>query len=227
MPEEKTSTQTTTETKPVPEATTQTQTVKEAEKIIDALDNPEANKATKPADQPENKPEGEQPKETKPAEPEFNLKPEDYGNFGLDKDVKVDENMAQALRDFGIKNKISKEELNSLVKKYTDISTALIDKHNKEFDDIKKGWEQKNADKYKTDVENVYKSIDSFLGSTEAGKGFQKFINDNGLSKNNDVVDFLYSLSKDYAEDHNVRGSATGDVKQKSDYEILYPEDNQ
>ena len=226
MLEELKSAQATTETKPAPETTTQIQTVKEAEKIIDAIDNPEASKDTKPADQPETKPQDKKDEEPKPAGPEFNLKPEDYGNFGLDKDVKVDAELDKALRDFGIKNKISKEELNSLVKKYNDISTALIEKHNKDFDDIKKGWEQKNTDKYKTDVENVYKSIDSFLGSTEAGKGFQKFISENGISKNNDVVDFLYSLSKDYAEDHNVRGSATGDVKQKSDYEILYPEDN-
>ena len=222
MPEENKSTQATTETKPAPETVTQEQTTKEAEQIIE--NNPAP--IEKPADQPEDKPQAKKEEEPKPAEPEFNLKPEDYGNFGLDKEVQVDKDMDKALRDFGIKNKISKEELNSLVKKYTDISTALIEKHNNQFNDIKKGWEQKNADKYKTDVENVYKSIDSFLGSTEAGKGFQKFISENGISKNNDVVDFLYSLSKDYAEDHNVRGSVTGDVKQKSDYEILYPEDN-
>lgn len=223
MPEPKESTQQATEQTVVPETTTQKETVKPAEEIIDNLDKP----AEKPADQPEDKPEAAKDAPEAKKEPEFNLKPEDYGNFGLDKEVKVDKDMDKALRDFGIKNKISKEELNSLVKKYTDISSALVEKHKHDFDDIKKGWEQQNADKYKTDVENVYKSIDSFLGSTEAGKGFQKFMSENGIDKNSDVVDFLYSLSKDYAEDNNIRGSVTGDVKQKSDYEILYPEDNQ
>lgn len=204
-----------------PEATPQTETVKEAEKIIDNLDKPE----TKPtADQPEQK--KEDPKEPEKAkEPEFNLKPEDYGNFGLPEGTEIDKDMSQALRDFGIKNKIGKDELNSLVKKYTDISTALMEKHKNDFTEIQKGWEQHNADKYKTEVENVYKDIDSFLTSTEQGKGFQKFLTDNGIAKNSEVVDFLYSLSKDYMEDKNLRGPGTGDVKEKSDYAILYPED--
>lgn len=210
------------ETKPTdaPEATPQQETVKEAEKIIDNLDKPE----TKPADQPEPKKEEKSAEEKKP-EPEFNLKPEDYGNFGLPEDTPVDKDMAQALREFGIKNKVSKDEMNGLVKKYQDISTALMEKHKNDFTEIQKGWEQHNADKYKTEVENVYKDIDSFLTSTETGKGFQKFLSDNGIAKNSEVVDFLYSLSKDYMEDKNLRGPGTGDVKEKSDYAILYPED--
>ena len=222
MPEEQNkSAQQETETKPVPEVTPQKETVKEAEQIIDNIDKPEQ----KPADQPEKKEEPAKQEPEKEKEPEFNLKPEDYGNFGLPEDVKVDKDMVQALREFGVKNKVSKEEMNGLVKKYQDISTALIEKHNNDFNEIKKGWEQHNADKYKTEVENVYKDIDSFLASTEQGKGFQKFLTDNGIEKNSEVVDFLYSLSKDYMEDKNLRGPGTGDVKEKSDYAILYPED--
>jgi hypothetical protein len=223
MPEENNkSTQVTPETTPAPEAATQQQPAKTPEQVIAENTGPEI----KPADQPNEQKHAENNQE-KPAEPAFNLKPEDYGNFGMDEKVKMNEDLSKALRDFGIKNKISKDEMNSLVKKYNDVSSALIEKHNNEFAEIKKGWEQKNTDKYKTEVENVYKSIDGFLGSTESGKGFKKFMEENGISKNNDVVDFLYSLSKDYAEDSALRGSGTGDVKPKSAYEILYPEDNQ
>lgn len=220
MPEEQNkSTQQPSEQTVAPEAATQQQTAKPAEQVIAETTGPAE---TKPADQPK-----EQPAEQKSAEEAFNLKPEDYGNFGMEDNVKINEDLSKALRDFGIKNKVSKEEMNSLVKKYNDVSSALIEKHNQEFADIKKGWEQSNTDKYKTEVENVYKSIDGFLGSTEAGKGFKKFLSENGINKNNLVVDFLYSLAKDYSEDSALRGSGTGDVKPKSDYEILYPEDNQ
>lgn len=211
----------TTEQKPEPEVTTQKETVKSAEQVIDESTGPAE---AKPADQPK---EAEPAKtEEKPAEPEFNLKPEDYGNFGMDENVKMNDDLSKALRDFGIKNKVSKEEMNSLVKKYNDVTSAMIEKHNEDFNNIKKGWEQKNTDKYKTELGNVYKKIDSFLGSTDAGKGFKKFMEENGIAKNNDVIDFLYSISKDYAEDTALRGTGTGDVKPKSDYEILYPEDN-
>lgn len=220
------STQDTNGTTPAPGTVTQTQTTEPtkdaAQQAQPAAQQAEPAKSADNAQQPAQKAdEGKQ----QPAAPEFNLKPEDYGNFGLDESQPIDKDLSAALKDFGIANKVSKEAMNGLVKKYTDISNALIEKHNNDFNEIKKGWEQKNADTYKTEVENVYKKIDTFLSGSEVGKGFKKFLDDNGIAKNNDVVNFLYSLSKDYAEDNTLRGNTTGDVKQKSDYDILYPDD--
>ena len=215
------STQDTNGTTPAPGAVTQTQTTEPTNDA--AQQTTEPAKSADDAQQPAQKADdGKQ----QPATPEFNLKPEDYGNFGLDESQPIDKDLSDALKDFGIANKVSKEAMNGLVKRYTEISTALVEKHNNDFNEIKKGWEQQNADTYKTEVENVYKKIDAFLGGTEAGKGFKKFLDDNGISKNTDVVNFLYSLSRDYTEDNTLRGNTTGDVKQKSDYDILYPNDN-
>lgn len=219
------STQETNGTTPASGTVTQTQTTEPA--------NPEPAAAAK-ADAAEPKPaqsadNSQQPaakqEEKETAAPEFNLKPEDYGNFGIDESQPINKDLSDALKEFGIANKVSKEAMNGLVKKYTDISNALIEKHNNDFNEIKKGWEQQNADTYKTEVENVYKKIDGFLTSSEVGKEMKKFLDDSGIAKNSSVVNFLYSLSKDYAEDNTLRGNTTGDVKQKSDYEILYPDD--
>lgn len=219
------STQETNGTNPASGTVTQTQTTEPANPAPAAQTQPTEPTPAQPADnsqQPAAKPQDGK----EPTQPEFNLKPEDYGNFGIDESQPINKDLSDALKDFGIKNKVSKEAMNGLVKKYTDISNALIEKHNNDFNEIKKGWEQKNADTYKTEVENVYKKIDSFLTSSDAGKEMKKFLDDNGIAKNDSVVNFLYSLSKDYAEDNTLRGNTTGDVKQKSDYEILYPDDN-
>jgi hypothetical protein len=219
-----TSTQETNGTNPAPGAVTQTQTT-EPNKPVQTDANPvQAKTEPQPADNSQ-QPAGKEPAKQEPTQPEFNLKPEDYGNFGLDESQPINKDLSDALKDFGVANKVSKEAMNGLVKKYTDISNALIEKHNNDFNEIKKGWEQKNADTYKTEVENVYKKIDSFLTSSDSGKEMKKFLDDNGIAKNDSVVNFLYSLSKDYAEDNTLRGNTTGDVKQKSDYEILYPDD--
>jgi hypothetical protein len=219
------STQETNGTTPASGAVTQTQTTEPANPEPAAAQTQTTEpKPAQPADNSQ-QPADKQDNKKEPATPEFNLKPEDYGNFGIDESQPINKDLSDALKEFGIANKVSKEAMNGLVKKYTDISTALIEKHNNDFNEIKKGWEQQNADTYKTEVENVYKKIDGFLTSSDAGKEMKKFLDENGIAKNSSVVNFLYSLSKDYAEDNTLRGNTTGDVKQKSDYEILYPDD--
>lgn len=158
----------------------------------------------------------------KPQEEPFTV---DYGDFGVSKEVGLEGDIANMLKDFGIKHKVSNEDMRAFVKGYLDFAQSKYQKSQADFENIKKGWEQANTDKYKTEVDNVYNKINNFLDSKESGKALKSFLQENDISKHNAVVDFLYEISKDYTEDNSIRPSATGDVKEKDAYSVLYPND--
>lgn len=149
----------------------------------------------------------------------------DYGDFGVSKEIGLEGEVAEILKDFGTKHKVSNDDMRAFVKKYVDFAVNKQQKNQADFENEKKGWEQANIDKYKTDVDNVYKKVDIFLDSKESGKALKSFLNDNDIGKHNVIVDFLYEISKDYSEDNAVISSKTGDVKEKDPYSVLYPED--
>ena len=149
----------------------------------------------------------------------------DYGNFGLGNEVQLESDVTGILKEFGLKHKVSSEDMNSFVKKYVDFAKSKEEKNQADFENIKKGWEQTNTDKYKTEVEKVYTKTDNFLNSKETGKALKSFLSENDISKHPAVVNFLYEISKDYSEDNTIRPTTTGDTKEKDPYSILYPDD--
>ena len=207
---------------PQPATVTQTQTTtpatEPAEKGAESLVSTEPSKTveTKPA-------------ESTPAaktEPEFNLKPEDYGNFGLDEKTEpIKTELSSQLKDFAIKHKIGKEDMNSFVKGYMDFAKKEVAAQQKEYDEMRAGWEKENEKAYGENVNSVYQSVNNFLNGSEKGKAFSKFLTDNKIDKNNVIVAFLNEVSKDYKEGNLVNSNVSGIVK-KSDYELLYPEDS-
>ena len=167
------------------------------------------------------------PAESTPAakEPEFNLKPEDYGNFGLDEKTEpIKAELSSQLKDFAIKHKINKDDMNNFVKGYMDFAKKEIAAQQKEYDEMRAGWEKENEKAYGENVNSVYQSVNDFLNGSEKGKSLSKFLTDNKIDKNNVIVAFLNEVSKDYKEGNLVNSNVSGIVK-KSDYEILYPED--
>ena len=200
-----------------PQQTTATPETKPAEPT------PASTTAAEPAKTAEVKPAASTPAE--PKAPEFNLKPEDYGNFGLDEKTEpIKEDLSKQLKDFAIKHKIGKEDMNSFVKGYMDFAKKEIAKGQEDYAKLQKSWEETNAKTYGENTNAVYQGINEFLNGSEKGKAFSKLLTDNGISKNNIVVDFLNEIQKDYKEGNLVNSNLSG-IVQKSDYELLYPED--
>lgn len=212
MPEPTTSTQPISQTQEVSGAATQQQPATTQTQPNQAVAATSAQPATNPTTTQQN-----------PQEQPFTA---DYGDFGVTKEMGgLEENVVNMLKDFGIKHKVSNDDMRAFVKGYIDFAQAKYQKNQADFENEKKGWEQANSDKYKTEVDKVYTKIDNFLDSKESGKALKSFLKDNEISKHNAIVDFLYEISKDYAEDNSIKPSTTGDVKEKDRYSILYPED--
>ena len=184
---------------------------------------PASNTSTEPAKTAEVKPADSAQAENKA--PEFNLKPEDYGNFGLDEKTEpIKEELSKQLKDFAIKHKINKDDMNSFVKGYMDYAKKELANSQAEYTKMQKGWEEANAQKYGENVNNVYQGINEFLNGSEKGKALSKFLADNNISKQSVIVDFLNEIQKDYKEGNLVNSNLSG-IVQKSDYELLYPDD--
>lgn len=184
---------------------------------------PASTTAAEPAKTAEVKPAEGTPAETKA--PEFNLKPEDYGNFGLDEKTQpIKAELSSQLKDFAVKHKISKEDMNGFVKGYMDFAKKEVERNQQEFANEQKEWEKVNETTYGENVGTVYQGIETFLNGSEKGKALSKFLNDNKISKHNVIVDFLNEVSKDYKEGNLVNSNLSG-IVEKNPYEILYPED--
>lgn len=194
-----------------PAATPQEQTVQQTKVTAD----------TKPADKVESTPT-QQPKIE-----EFNVKPEDYGNFGLDEKTKIDDSLSGQLKSFAIEHKIKVEDMNKFVKNYVDFANNKLAEYNKQqsedYNNEVKGWEEANQKKYGANTNVVYSNINEFLNSSEKGKALNKFLTDNKITKNSVIVDFLNEVSKDYKEANLVNSNLSG-IVQKSAEDILYPD---